>query len=480
MKKRGILHSSLLMVTARILSAAGSFILFWVISQDNATQLGAFRTIFVFFLVCDFLPLLGMNQYIIREISLQQQHGREIFSSGLFFSGLTCLLIIPGLIITAYFGSYSPTVASGIYIVAWSIPATAIALCCQSVLVGTGEGASFGLLQGGEVIIRTLIGGCLFLFNADILLIFYCFTFIRWLSLIPYLKKMKQLLSQGKWGFQKEFITHFFSHVPSFAGILLLFLVLRFSPQLAVPWMCGDLEAGYFSLIYQFLDLLLLVPTALTINLMPLLAMRARQSTEALTTTSTQTLKLLTFLLIPAVLFIGIKAKPILLLIFGSQYEPATLLLSITICTSLIMAWDQVFSTAMIAAKKQSIDLLTLAIASCGMLILLFILIHRYNVLGAAIAFMTGSILLITTRLILFYTTISPLHLTRSLWRYFLTGTITASVLIVTNQNLVISALLSIILYAGGLFLLGGFSKTEVQSLLAVLKRPETTEEVTA
>lgn len=480
MKRRGLLHSSLLMVAARVLSAAGSFLLFWIISQDNATQLGAFRTIFVFFLVCDFLPLLGMNQYIIREISLHHHHGREIFLSGIFFAGLTCLLIIFGLITTAYYGQYSQNVISGIYIVAWSIPATAIVLCCQSVLVGTGAGASFGLLQGGEVIIRTLIGGSLFVFNSDILTIFYCFTIIRWLSLIPYLHKTKLLLSQGKWGFQKKFITNFLNHVPSFSGILFLFLILRFAPQLMVPWMCGDLGAGYFALTYQFLDLLLLVPTALTINLMPILAIRAQQSTQHLATSSVQTLKLLTFLLFPVILFIGIKAKPILLLIFGPEYEPAALLLSITICTSLIMAWDQVFSTAMVAAKKQTTDLLTLAIASGGMLVMLFTLIPRYGVLGAAIAFTAGSTLLILTRFVLFYITIAPINLFGALWRYLLTGTLMAVVLVLTNQNLFISALLAIGLYGGGLFLLGGFARSEIATLVTILKRPETNKEVTA
>ncbi len=473
MEKPGLLRSSLLMVAARILSAVGSFALFWLISQENVAQLGAFRTVFVFFLVCDFLPLLGMNQYIIREISLRRKQGRAIFSSGFLFTCLTCLFIIPVLVAIALFGKYSPQVSSGILIVAASVPATAVALCCQSVLVGTGDGASFGLLQGGEIILRTMIGGTLFLLSPDIITIFYCFALIRWLSLIPYLKKIILLLPEGSWKFRAPFIREFFTHVPSFAGILLFFLVLRFAPQLMVPWMVGDKGAGYFALIYQFLDLLLLVPTALTINLMPVLAVQAGKSTKDLAKTSLQSLKLVTILLLPAVLFIGIKAEPILVCIFGPQYSPVAPLLSITIGSGLIMAWDQVFSTAMVAAKQQKLDLLTLAVAGSGMMILLYILILRYGILGAALAFISGMTLLIICRISFFIHIISPLNLLTHLWRYCAAGCIMAIGLFFFRGNLFFSIILAGILYLGSLFLQGSLTKKELLSLLVLLRKNE-------
>ena len=474
MEKPGLLRSSLLMVAARILSAVGSFTLFWLISQENVAQLGAFRTVFVFFLVCDFLPLLGMNQYIIREISLRREQGRAIFSSGFLFTTLTSLLIIPVLVAIALFGKYSPLVSSGILIVAASVPATAIALCCQSVLVGTGDGASFGFLQGAEIVLRTMIGGVLFLFSPDIIAIFYCFALIRWLSLIPYLKKMILLLPEGSWKFNAPFIREFFTHVPSFAGILLFFLVVRFAPQLMVPWMVGDKGAGYFALIYQFLDLLLLVPTALTINLMPILAVQAGKSTTDLAKTSLQSLKLVTILLLPAVLFVGIKAEPILTLIFGPQYSHAAPLLSITIGSGLIMAWDQVFSTAMIAAKQQKIDLITLAIGATCMMILLYTLIFQYGILGAAIAFIAGMTLLILSRIVFFIQIISPLNLFIHLWRYGVAGCIMSIGLLYFHGNLFLSAILAGSLYVGSLFLQGSLTKKELLNLVVLLRKQET------
>jgi len=473
MEKPGLLRSSLLMVAARILSAVGSFTLFWIISQENVAQLGAFRTVFVFFLACDFLPLLGMNQYIIREISLLRKQGRAIFASGFLFTCLTSLFIIPVLIAVALFGRYSPQVSSGILIVAASVPATAVALCCQSVLIGTGDGASFGFLQGGEIILRTVIGGALFLLSSDIITIFYCFALIRWLSLIPYLKKIILLLPEGSWKFRSQFVREFFIHVPSFAGIMLFFLVIRFSPQLMVPWMVGDTGAGYFALIYQFLDLLLLVPTALTINLMPVLAVQAGRSSRALEETSLQSLKLVTILLLPAVLFIGIKAESILVLIFGPQYRPAAPLLSITIGSGLIMAWDQVFSTAMVAAKQQKLDLITLAVAGSGMLLLLYIFILRYAVLGAAIAFIFGMTLLIICRISFFIHIISPINLLTHLWRYCAAGCIMATGLFFFHGNLFSSIIIAGGLYLGSLFLQGSLTKNELLSLTALLRRDE-------
>ncbi|MDD3813730.1 MAG: polysaccharide biosynthesis C-terminal domain-containing protein [Desulfocapsaceae bacterium] len=473
MKEKGLLQSSFLMVTARILSAGGSFVLFWIISQNNVAQLGAFRTIFIFFLVCDFIPLLGMHQYIIREISLRPHQGREIFSSALLFTGLTGLFVISALVATALWGNYSQEVSSGLFIIALSIPATGIVLCCQSVLVAAGDGASFGLYQGGEVIIRTLISLIVFLVTPDILSIFYCFILVRWLSLLPYLKKIQPILSHGKWGYDLAFTREFLHQVPAFAGILLFFLCLRFSPQLMVPLMRGDVSAGYFAIIYQFLDLLLLIPTALTINLMPMLTSRAHHSIDELTATLMQTMKLMTALLLPTVLFVSIKAKPIIEFIFGPKYEPAEVLLSITIGAALIMTWDLIFSTAMIAAKKQKTDLLTLAISSGTMVLLLYPLILYYDIKGAAIAFMAGSTVLILTRFLLFSITISRFNPIRATWRYFLAGSGMAMVLFFTNQNLFLSIVMAIGFYGGILFLLGSLKQAEINDLLIIFKKEE-------
>ena len=59
-----------MLISARVIASAGAFILFWVISQISVGQLGGFRTFFVFFIFTEFIPLLGMQQYVIREISV--------------------------------------------------------------------------------------------------------------------------------------------------------------------------------------------------------------------------------------------------------------------------------------------------------------------------------------------------------------------------------------------------------------------------
>jgi O-antigen/teichoic acid export membrane protein len=206
---------------------------------------------------------------------------------------------------------------------------------------------------------------------------------------------------------------------------------------------------------------------------MPRLAYRAHQSLEDLTTTLMQTMKLMTAILLPTVFFVSIKAKPIVELIFGPKYEPAEVLLSITIGAALIMTWDLIFSTAMIAAKKQKIDLLVLAISSGTMVLLLYPLILYYDIKGAAIALMAGSTVLILTRFFLFSITISRFNPIRATWRYFLAASGMAMVLFFTNQNLFLSIMMAIGFYGSILFLLGGLKQAEIDDFFIIFKKEE-------
>ena len=56
----GLVSGSVLVTTARVVSAACAFVLLWFISQESVAQLGAFRTLFVFFLVVEFLEQLHL------------------------------------------------------------------------------------------------------------------------------------------------------------------------------------------------------------------------------------------------------------------------------------------------------------------------------------------------------------------------------------------------------------------------------------
>ncbi len=460
-KLSSIVRSSASLVLARVLSAFCAFLLFWVISQKSVQALGAFRTIFVFFLFTEFIPLLGTNQFVIREVSVSREHAKQYFLHSLSFALLVSLMVSALLILLAVCGKYSETISRGLIIVAAGMPATAGILCGQSVLIGLGRGDLFGIIQGTEAFIRTVAGILLLYYGHDILSVVVCFIVTRWFILSVYWLLLLPYIKKGKWGFDRMFFVRLVREVPSFAGILVCYLIIRFAPQVMLPWMKDEIAAGRFAVAFQFLDLALLVPTAFAINLMPVFAQKFEVSMDVFSDLCHQAIKIISFLIIPAVSVTFLMSKPLILAVFGKEYIASVLILKILIWVAFLFAVDQILSMATIAGRKQHYDLFALGCGSISTVVFLYFLILKMGVTGAAIGYLLGTIVLITVRIFsvkLFIHKINPLI---QLWKPVLAVLPVFVVVNLLKYHWIILAIIGLAVYCICLVCIGGLSVDE-------------------
>lgn len=450
------------MVTvARVLTSACSFILFWFISRNSVEQLGAFRTLFIFFLLIEFFPLLGMNQYVIREIAKQPTKISNFIINAFLLSMMVSIVMSLGIVVFSLYGGYSQIVSKGLLIIITGIPAAATVLCLQSVMIASSRGCELGVIQCAEIFTRTLVGVWLVHISQNILYVIAGFIVCRWLIIPVYWKMIASHTAFGLWQFNRKHFYCFLKQCPQFACILVLFLTIRFAGQLMVSWIGGDVDAGYFAIAYQFLDLILLVPTAFTINLMPVLSRKADQSYSEFISTGRQALKLIATITIPLTLFIYINNETIILMIFGDQYRPAIVLVSISIWAGLIFSMDQIMSTSMIAAAKQSADLASLFVGAIATTGSMYYLISVYGIVGAAASVAAGTAILFLSRNVFFNSVIARINILTILWRQLISGMSMAIVMCWTNYNILISGLTGILTYIFVLILLGDFKTRE-------------------
>ncbi len=461
----GVVGGSLMLIASRVIASACAFILFWVISQISVGQAGAFRTIFVFFIFTEFLPLLGMQQYIIREISVLSGQIKRFIFHAFIFSLIIALIIIACLLATAFFGNYSSVVSGGLLLVACALPATAAVLCLQSALIGLGRGAAFGFIQGLETIIRTICGIILIYSGQSIIMVFVSFIVIRWLIAPVYWLAISRHCSGETWRFDPVFFRIFLNQAPTFAGILVLFLIIRFSAQLILPWMKGDEAAGFFAVAYQFLDLALLVPTAFIINLLPIFSRQARVSLDELNNYCQNALKLIALAIIPAVVVVFMQTEPIVLLIFKKSYLPSVLLLRIIIGIALLLAVDQIFSTAMIAGGRQKTDLLTLSFGATVILLILWPMIYTFGAVGAAAGYFAGVFSLVVARILLARSFLRDFNLASLIWRPVMAGFAAAAIMAAAPFYWLINICIGLSAYLLLIILLGAISKEQRKSM---------------
>ncbi len=469
-KLSGIVRSSALLILARILSALCAFLLFWVISQKSVQALGAFRTIFVFFLFTEFLPLLGANQLVIREVSVSREPTKKYLLHSFTFALLVSFFISASLIVLAMYGKYSETISKGLIIVAAGIPATAGVLCGQSILIGLGRGDLFGIIQGSEAFLRTAVGIFLLYLGHNVLTVVICFIVVRWLILSIYWLFLSPYLKIGTWNFDPMFFFRFIREVPPFAGILICYIILRFSPQVMLPWMKGEIAAGHFAVAFQFLDLALLAPTAFAINLMPIFAQKFELSVDALLDLCHQAIKIVSILIVPAVSITFLMAKPLIMVIFGEKYLSSIPLLKFLIWVALLFSVDQILSMVTIASKKQHYDLFTLSCGSVCTVLFLYFLIPKMGTMGAALGYLLGAIVLLTARILSvkrFMHKINPLS---QLWRPILATLPTFVVAHMLKIHWVTVTMIGLAVYFICLLITGGLNANERLAMRRLLR----------
>lgn len=474
MKARpGLLLNSLSQAGVRVLGSGCALVLTWLIARRSVEGLGIFRTLFSYFLMCEFLPLLGMQTFLFREIALHPDHTKKYTLHATVFALVVSVAIAGVLCALGLSGGYSEGIRHGLFLVAAGLPATAASLVGLSVLVGAGLTARFSFIQGIETIVRTLAGIALILSGRGVLWAIAAMVAVRWVVVFGYWFAMKPLFGDEPWDFDWSFFRGFLRHVPTFAGITLLALVPRYAAPIMLPWMLNDSAAGQFAAAFTFVDLTLLVPTALTTNLMPMLSRKAHEPPPALAEACRQGIKVMAIGVLPVCAVITAVSRPMFAAVLPghASYAVSAQILEIIIWTCGLQAVDQVLSLAAVACGRQDLDLYTLAIAAIGLLVLLAVGIPFFGVMGAAVAVLVGTALLLLTRFILVSPHVHGLQRFELLWRP-IAATVAAmgAAIAVARFNWLAGAAAGGLAYLAVLAALGGFARRERRDLLSLLQ----------
>jgi O-antigen/teichoic acid export membrane protein len=472
-RPRGVLLNSLSQAGVRLLGSATALLLTWLIARRSVDDLGVFRTVFVYFLATEFIPLLGMQTYLIREIAVRPDQARRLTLHSGIFAGVISVLAALLLVGVSFFGGYSQDISSGLLIVAGGMPATGGALVALSVLVGAGRATQFSVMQGTETLIRTVAGMACILAGWSVLAVVAVIVATRWVILIGYWRHLRPLLGAGLWVFDKSFFRTFLATVPTFAGITVLSIVTRFAAQAVLPWMLDDAAAGQFAAAYIFIDLALLIPTAITTNLVPVLARTAQVSASALGASCQQGLKLMISGVLPISAILAAIAPPMIATVLpgNASYTVSAQVLQVVIWICSLQAMDQVLASAIVARGRQDVDLHTVAVGAAALVILLLALVPVYGVHGAAYAVLGGMVISLSVRIFLVARHVPGIRIHEAIWRALIAGAAAVGVAAwLSKTHWIAAALVGGVTYLAVLALTGGFARQQRQGIFQLLQ----------
>jgi O-antigen/teichoic acid export membrane protein len=392
------------MLTAlRLVSSLAALALNWTIARRGAGDLGSFRTVFVFFTIAESLLLFGMQSYLFREISLHRKQVLKYAGHGLVLASVASLFAAGALIALAHGGAYSRNISTGLWIILFSLPASAANLCALCVFVGLEKSRWYALIQTVETIVRTGVGIALLYLGWGIMSVIAVFVACRWMIQLVNLWVLAPYVRGDCWTWDGAFFRKFLSHVPTFAGITIMALVIGAGAQVMLPWIRDDRTAGEFSAAAVFVDLVLMVPSAFVTNLVPRFALYARESIDRLSASCRFAMTITAAGIVPIVIGTMVMAGPLIDLVYrhNPAYLPSVPILQISIWICLLRGIDQVLSSALVASGRQNLDFLTLSIGSSVMVTVSYVLIHRDGAIGAAVGLVSGTGALLVTRFFL-------------------------------------------------------------------------------
>jgi O-antigen/teichoic acid export membrane protein len=236
-----------------------------------------------------------------------------------------------------------------------------------------------------------------------------------------------------------------------------------------------ETETGLFGTSFRILEIVINIPTMIAGIALPVLAAAVAQSEQR----SAYAVQRLTeaALLVAVFLVLGIAAlaEPVILVLGGDEYRDAIPVLRIQAFALLGIFLSQVWSTMLVALRRQRDIVVVNGIALAAMLAFGLVLIPPYDATGAAIATVAGDALLAVLTLVMLGRANSAVRpRLRFVWRVLAAGGVAALTLaLLPVLGAVPVAVIATGVFAAGARLLGVVPQEIFEALRAPLeKRP--------
>jgi O-antigen/teichoic acid export membrane protein len=163
--------------------------------------------------------------------------------------------------------------------------------------------------------------------------------------------------------------------------------------QLMLFQMKGDEAVGYYSAAVGLSEIFAIFPSAFMTSVFPLMSQYFKTSEQSLVRAYTLSFKYMLMLIIPIAVGTSLLAKPIIALFYGAIFAPSVPVLSILIWSEIFVFYGVIHYEVLISTNKQKIYLLFCSTGAVTNVILNFVLIPRYGIVGASIATLISYIL---------------------------------------------------------------------------------------
>ena len=416
---------------------------------------------------------LGLGSLTVREIARNKSLTNKYVVNTTLMKVILSIVMSVLIVITTEIINYSPEISSVIYILTLSIIFNTFSGVFGSIFQAY-EKMEYTSIAGILTSILTFIGFILAIyFNLSIVKFAFVYLIVSIFNLVyvmaVFIWKFFLPKIDVDWNFWKPNIKvdwNFWKPLLMQAlplSIAIIFSAIIFKVDtILLSALKGSAVVGWYTVAYNILQALFIVPTAFTTSIFPLLSTFHISSKESLQLTYQKSFKYLIILGIPIAVGITLLADKIILLIYTPEFIPAIIALQILVWTVPFIFLTIMFGAVITSINRQNLLMKILFIVMIFNIILNLILIPQFSYIGSAVATVLSELV----TFVLFFNYLSSyvckFNLSDTIVKTIIASGIMGLFIIYASINMFLAIPIAIIIYFVTLILLNTFSKDEI------------------
>lgn len=416
----------------------------------------------------------GLANITTREVAKKEEAGQQYLSLSIALKIPLSFLMFFIVMLIAYFSNYSNLIRNLIYLSSFCMILDSFSLTFFSILRGyhnlkyeSSISVFFQIIVlSSGLIFMQQNKGPLWLMGSLVLASMLMFLFSGWIIFKKYNLKLKP-------NWNKIFFKQVFLITLPFAIFIIFQKIYSSLDTIILAYLKGDEAVGLYQSAFKITNALQFLPSAFIASLYPAFSLYWKNNKNQLTISFERAMNYLIIISLPISIGISALADKIIL-IFGKDYASAILTLQISMLALIFIFLNYPIGSILNACDKQKKNTHFMGWTLLISIFLNFILIKKYGVNGA-------SLTMVISNLLMFFLGIKEtgkiIDYSRKKIILVLVKVISASsimlifILITKNLfNIFSTIFLASIIYFSALFILKGFQKKDLSSILMSLK----------
>jgi O-antigen/teichoic acid export membrane protein len=464
-KNTGVLLSSQL--TSYIL---GFLYIMWTVRYLGAEGFGILSFALAFTGIIGVSADLGLSTLIVRELARDKSLTGKYFGNVAVIKVILVIITYGFIVLAINLLGYPELTKKVVYLIALSVVFNSFTSMFYSIFQAHEkmEYRSLGqILNSILLLLGTLIaidqgfsvaGFASIYFSASFVILVYTF----FIYILKFFTPKKEIDIRFWNPTVKKALPFFLSAVVDIIAFRIDIVMLSF--------MKGDSVAGWYGAAYRLMEVLLFIPAAFAGSIYPVLSKAFVSSHNFLQSAYQKSFHYLFIIGMPIAIGTTLLSDKIILFIYKADFVHSIIALQILIWTIPIIYLTYISGTILAAIDKQSIALKINFLCMVLNIVLNFILIPKYSLLGASIATVITSLL----ALILCHYFLSKFLYKTLDYKYIIKPVVAGMIMGIfilsfVEINIFLLVGISIIIYLGFLILFKTFSKEDLTLLMKVV-----------